>query len=142
MRTRFFLAIPDRQAAASLARIIRKEYSEIVAIMQVGVARIRFRIPENASLKGKRQIVRPIIARIGNKFSVAVAEVDDNDLWQVATLGISCVSNDKRQANEVLSKVVEFVANGRFDIEMLDYEIEIIPVLGDQENLSNFPPSE
>jgi len=58
-----------------------------------------------------------------------VAEVDDNDLWQLATLGICCVSNDKRHANEILSKVVDFIVKGRFEVEILNYEIEILPVL-------------
>jgi len=57
-----------------------------------------------------------------------VAEVDDNELWQLATLGISCVSNNQRYTNEVLSKVVDFIANGHFELEIVDYEIEIIPV--------------
>ena len=96
--------------------------------MQVGVLRVRFRLPENASLKGKRQVVKSIIARIGNKFNVAVAEVGDNDLWQLATIGVSCISNDQRQANEVLSKVVDFISQSNFEIEMLDYEMEIMTV--------------
>ena len=99
--------------------------------MHVGICRIRLRLPENETLKGKRQVLKSMISRVGNKFSVSVAEVDDNDLWQLATLGISCVSNDKRQVNEVLSKVVDFVSNSHFDIEMLDYEIEIMAVFGD-----------
>ncbi|MBI2836624.1 MAG: DUF503 domain-containing protein [Chloroflexi bacterium] len=99
--------------------------------MQVGVCRIKFRIPENLSLKGKRQVVKSLTARIGDRFKVSVAEVDDNDLWQLATIGIACVSNDSRLANEVLSKVVDFVNSSHFDIEMLDYEIEVIPVFGD-----------
>src|SRR3989338_998128 len=99
--------------------------------MHAGILRVRFRLPENASLKGKRQIVKPIVARISNKFNVAASEVDDNDLWQIATIGVAWVSNDKRQANEVLSKVVDFISNSHFEIEMLDYKIEIIPVFGD-----------
>jgi uncharacterized protein YlxP (DUF503 family) len=63
---------------------------------------------------------------VRNKFNVAVAEVDDHDLWQLATLGISCVSNDKRHTNEVLSRVVSFITESRFEIEMLDYQIEIL----------------
>ena len=97
--------------------------------MNVGVCKIRLRLPENLSLKGKRQILKSIIARVDNKFNVSVAEVDDQDLWQVATLGICCVSNDKRYTNEVLSKIVNFIVDGRFEIEMLDYAIEIISVL-------------
>ncbi|MFC1933604.1 DUF503 domain-containing protein [Chloroflexota bacterium] len=96
--------------------------------MNVGVCRIRFRLPENLSLKGKRRVVKSITTRVASKFNVSVAEVDDQDLWQVATLGISCVSNDKRHANEVLSRVVGFITEARFEIEILDYEIEILPV--------------
>lgn len=95
--------------------------------MNVGVAKIRLRLPENLSLKGKRQVLKSIISRVEGKFTVSIAEVDDNDRWQLATLGISCVSNDKRHANEILSKVVDFIVRGRFDVEILDYEIEILP---------------
>ena len=95
--------------------------------MIVGVCRIRLRIPENMSLKGKRRILKSIKAQTRNRFDVAVAEVEDQDLWQMATLGACCLSNDSRYTNEVLSKVVNFIANGRFEVEMLDYKIEIIP---------------
>ena len=95
-------------------------------VMHVGVCHIRFRLPENSSLKDKRRTLKSIIARVTNKFNVAVAEVDDHDLWQLATLGISCVSNDKRHANEVLSRVVSFITESRLEIEMLDYQIEIL----------------
>ena len=95
--------------------------------MNVGVAKIRLRLPENLSLKGKRRVLKSIISRVEGKFTVSIAEVNDNDRWQLATLGISCVSNDKRHANEILSKVVDFIVRGRFDVEILDYEIEILP---------------
>ena len=97
--------------------------------MNIGVCKISLRLPENLSLKGKRQVLRSVTTRIRNKFNVSVAEVDDQDLWQLATLGICCVSNDKRYTNEVLSKVVNFVVDSRFELEILDYEIEILPVL-------------
>jgi len=96
--------------------------------MHVGVCRISFRLPENGSLKGKRRVLKSITSRVANKFNVSVAEVDHNDVWQLATLGISCVSNDKRHANEVLSKVVDYITDARFEIEMLDYNIEILPI--------------
>ena len=97
--------------------------------MNVGVCKIKLRLPENLSLKGKRRVLKSITTQVGNKFNVSVAEVDDQDLWQLATLGVCCVSNNGRYTNEVLSKVVSFIANSRFDVEMLDYEIEILPVL-------------
>ena len=97
--------------------------------MNVGVCKVRLRLPENLSLKGKRQVLKSITTRVKNKFNVSVAEIDDHDLWQLATLGICCVSNNKRHANEVLSKVVDFIVGARFEVEVVDYEIEILPVL-------------
>ena len=97
--------------------------------MIVGACGISLRLPENLSLKGKRRVLKSIITQVRSRFNVSVAEVDDNDLWQLATIGICCVSNDNRHTNEVLSKVVDFIGNGRFEVEMLNYEIEILPVL-------------
>lgn len=96
--------------------------------MNVGTCRVKLRFPENLSLKGKRQILKSITTRLRSRFNVSVAEVDDNELWQVASLGICCVSNNKRYTNEVLSKAVDFIVNGRFEVEILDYEVEILPV--------------
>jgi len=96
--------------------------------MNVGVCKVSLRLPENMSLKGKRQVLKSITSRVRHKFNVAVAEVDDNDVWQLSTIGICCVSNNRRHTNQVLSKVVDFIVNGRFDVEILDYEIEIISI--------------
>jgi uncharacterized protein len=96
--------------------------------VNVGICKVKLRLPDNLSLKGKRQVVKSITARLKNKFNVSVAEVEDNDLWQLATIGICFVSNDKRFTNEVLSKAVELVVNSQGDFEMLDYEIEILAV--------------
>ncbi len=97
--------------------------------MNIGVCKVRLHLPENQSLKSKRQVVKPIIARIKNQYNVSIAEVEDQDLWQLATLGIACVSNDARHINATLSKVVDSITQSRFAIEMLDYKIEILPVL-------------
>ena len=96
--------------------------------MNVAVGRVGLRIPENMSLKGKRQVLKSITSRIRNRFNVAVAEVDDNDNWRIATIGICCISNDRRHSNQVISRVIDFIEKGRFEIELLDYEIEIIDV--------------
>lgn len=95
--------------------------------MHIGVLKIKLRLPENESLKGKRQVISSIIARVRNSFNVGIAEVDDQDYWQLATLGIACVSNDPQHANEILSKVLNFISNCRYDCELLDYQLEVIP---------------
>lgn len=94
--------------------------------MHVGACKVRLRLPENHSLKGKRQVVKSIIHRVQNEYNVSIAEVDDQDLWQVVVLGIVCVSQSGRHCNEMLSKVVDFIERCRFDVEILDYELEIL----------------
>ncbi|MFC2040266.1 DUF503 domain-containing protein [Chloroflexota bacterium] len=96
--------------------------------MDIGVCSIHIRMPENGSLKDKRRVVKSITARLSNKYNVSVAEVGDNDTWQKATIGVCCVSNDTRFNNSVLSGIVEFVQHGNFDMEFIDYEIEMISV--------------
>lgn len=94
--------------------------------MNIGVCKLQLRLPENQSLKGKRQVLHSITARVKDRYNVSIAEVDDQDLWQLVTLGIACVSESAQHANQVLSKVVDFIEKGRFDIELLDYEIEVM----------------
>ncbi len=94
--------------------------------MHIGVCRIMLHLPESASLKDKRQVSRSLSARIRNSFNVAVAEVEDHELWQRLTLAVCCVSTDSAHANEMVSKVVEFIEETRRDLELLDYETEIM----------------
>ncbi len=92
--------------------------------MVVGLANIDIHIPESGSLKSKRQLLKRIKDRVKNKFNVSIAEVGHNDLWQRTTIGVSVVANDKKFANQVLSKVVEQI-NKENGLQILDYSIEI-----------------
>lgn len=96
--------------------------------MHIGVARIALHLAENASLKGKRMVVRSVAQRVRNRFNVAVAEIDSQDVWQVATLGIVCVSDNPRHSNEVLSKVIDFIESERLDAEVGEVDFELIAV--------------
>jgi uncharacterized protein YlxP (DUF503 family) len=93
--------------------------------MVVGLANIDIHIPESGSLKSKRHFLKSIKDRIKNKFNVSIAEVGHNDLWQRTTIGVSVVANDKKFANQVLSKVVEQI-NKEDGVQILDYSIEIL----------------
>jgi uncharacterized protein YlxP (DUF503 family) len=94
--------------------------------MAVGVCTIYLRIPANHSLKGKRQVLKSLIARVRKDFNVSIAEVDQQDAWQAATLGVACVSSDSAYAHGLLTTVVKAVSAYRLDAEVLDFEIEIL----------------
>lgn len=96
--------------------------------MHVGVARVGLQMAENSSLKGKRMVVRSVVQRVRNRFNVAIAEIDTQDVWDLITLGIVCVSDDPRHANEMLSKVIDFIESERLDAEVGGVELELIAV--------------
>lgn len=77
--------------------------------MVVGTCTISLHIPESGSLKSKRWVLRRIKDRVRNKFNVSIAEIDDFDLWQRATLGVAVVSKDGRFASQVISKVIDLI---------------------------------
>lgn len=93
--------------------------------MFVGIEQIELFIPESGSLKSKRFVLKSIKTKISNKFNVAIAEVDNNDKWQRATLGISTISNDKKIIDSTLNKILNFIENDD-RVQLLDYSIEIL----------------
>ncbi len=92
--------------------------------MIVGTLRIRLVLRDSHSLKDKRQVLKSIKDRLSNKFNVSIAEVDHQDEWQQATLGVAMVGTDTRYVNSVLSKLVDHL---RFapGAELVDYELEM-----------------
>jgi uncharacterized protein YlxP (DUF503 family) len=99
--------------------------------MNIGLCRVQLHLPENQSLKDKRQVIKSLITRIHNRFNVSVAEIDEHDRWQMASLGIGYVSTSGQHAHQVLTRVVGFIQRERLDAELVDYEIEIIQALSD-----------
>jgi uncharacterized protein len=90
--------------------------------MTVGIARLTLFIPDSHSLKEKRMVVRRVKDRTRDKFNVAIAEVEDNDVWQRAVLGLAVVGNDRRFVDSALDEVVRFV---RGEAEVVNAEREV-----------------
>ena len=94
--------------------------------MNIGVCRIELDLPASHSLKDKRKVVRSIVDRVRSRFNVAIAEVDNTGRWNTATLGVTCVSNDGRHANEMLSRVVQFIEGCREETVLANYDVETL----------------
>ena len=93
--------------------------------MAIGICTVYLRIPENHSLKGKRQVLQSVMDRVRKDFNVSIAEMDQQDAWQASTLGVACISSDSAYAHGLLIKVVQAISAYRLDAEIIDYEIEI-----------------
>ena len=92
--------------------------------MVVGVCTIDLHLPGTGSLKDKRRILLSMKERIKKAYNVSIAEVDGNDLWQRAVLGIACVANEGRYVNQVLDGVLNTIrANPA--VELVDHHTEL-----------------
>ncbi len=96
--------------------------------MIVGTLKITLHLPYNHSLKEKRRALKSLLSRVQSEFNVAAAEVDGNDLWQVAHLGFACVTNDSHHATEILSRIVGYIERSRPDVQLVDYSVELISI--------------
>jgi uncharacterized protein len=94
--------------------------------MFVGVCRIHLRIPDIDSLKAKRSIVRRVVERTAKRFTVAVAEVAEQDVHRRAVVGFAVVSADAAHANAMVDRIVSFVS-GLGEAVIEDRKMEILP---------------
>lgn len=92
--------------------------------MIIGACSLKLMIFESNSLKDKRQVIKSIIGRIQERFNVSIAEVDLNQSWQTSVIGVVCVTNDGKHANQILSNVIKFI-DGDCRVEIIGQEIEI-----------------
>jgi uncharacterized protein YlxP (DUF503 family) len=95
----------------------------------VGLARLVIHIPGSRSLKDKRQVVKSVLARVQREYHLAAAEVEEQDRWQVAVLGLACVSADSRHCDEVLAKATSFVGRQLSDGHIVNVQTEILHAL-------------
>ena len=91
--------------------------------MIVGTLKIRLSMRDCHSLKDKRRVLKSLKDTLSNKFNISVAEVEDQDVWQSAEVGIAAVGTDTPFVQSVLSNVVNYV---KFwgGVQVVDYETE------------------
>ena len=74
-------------------------------------------------MKTKRAAIRPIVDGLRHRFPVSVAEVDHQNQWQRAAIGVAVVGSSATQVRAVLASVERFVVAAP-DVELLDVETE------------------
>jgi len=77
--------------------------------MVVGVCTVELFISESHSLKDKRQVLHSLKDRLHGKFNLSIAEVDGQDLWQKAVLGMACVANESGHVHQVLDQALNTI---------------------------------
>jgi uncharacterized protein YlxP (DUF503 family) len=90
----------------------------------VGVLQVELSIPGAYSLKEKRHVLKGLLERLRRDFGVAAAEVDRQDVWNSAIVGVAFVSNDAKHAESHLQKALNSLEKSR-DAVVADSQIEV-----------------
>ena len=92
--------------------------------MFTGIVRIELHLPGCTSLKEKRSLVQGLKERIRHRTHASVAEVDHQELWQRAALGVALVSGERRQLDGLLQAVRQLVLSAH-GAELLDWQEDV-----------------
>jgi len=93
--------------------------------MEIGVSEIELQLGGVRSLKEKRKLIKSVIAKIQNKYNLSVAEVDYQDVWQSAVLGLAGISTEKSYLSRVLEKAVHIIEEDG-NCVIVDYKIYFV----------------
>ena len=89
--------------------------------MVVGLLQIEVHVPNAHSLKDKRSVLKSLRDQLRGHFNVSVAEVDANDTWQRATVGVSAVGEGRDYVEGLLREVTEWLRRTRL-VELIQVE--------------------
>ena len=93
-------------------------------MLEVGVLQFTILLRSSRSLKQKRHVVKSIKDKLRARFNVAVAEVDDQDVWQKGTLGLVTCGNDSKKLRSTLDKIV-MLLRLHPTAELIDWQIDL-----------------
>lgn len=95
--------------------------------MFIGIGRYEIFIAHSGSLKDKRRVLRAVTMSVQKRFNVAIAEVDYQDKWQRAAIGVSCVAESGSHCRKVLQEVEKQIGRAAIDGgELTQRHVEIV----------------
>jgi len=93
--------------------------------MNIGLLRVSLFIAGATSLKDKRQVLHSMITRVKNKFNVALAEIEAQDLHQRCELGIVSINTSRSELERTLDYVLSFIESNP-DCQLMQVETEFL----------------
>ena len=93
--------------------------------MIIAILKVDLYIHGASSLKDKRTVIRGIKDRIGDKFNVSIAELDFQDKWQRAQLGIAQVGSDFKYVEKNMNTIFKILDSNDF-AEVIEHSLEFL----------------
>ena len=93
--------------------------------MIIGTCKVYLSADWVTNLKEKRTILKSLIERAKHKFNISIAEIERMDSHKHIVIGIACVTNDARLADNIIQNVINFIERNT-DAQLDDYVMEIL----------------
>ena len=93
--------------------------------MVVGLLRIEVHLPNAHTLKEKRSVLNSLKDQLRGRFNISVAEVDANETWQRATVGISTLGSSRAYTEKLLREVTAWIRASRL-VELIAIEEDYV----------------
>ncbi len=91
----------------------------------IGLLLVDLFVPASGSLKEKRMVLKSLQGRLQSRFNISVAQLDTDDKWQLATLGITMIANDRRFIDQCLQSVLLFIESFA-PVEISDHQLTFL----------------
>ena len=93
--------------------------------MRIATIIFRLRAPWVHSLKGKRMIVKSLVAKLRNRYNVSASEIDEQDTHQIIVIGVAAIVPHNAFADSLMEDISQFVEENT-EAEIIDEEREIL----------------
>lgn len=93
--------------------------------MNLGILTVEVYLNNSGSLKEKRMVLKSLKDKLRNNFNISIAELDEQDKWQKAILGIVVIGNKRIFLNQQLSSILEYI-NKFNSLEIVNHQIELL----------------
>ena len=79
---------------------------------------IKIDLPFAQNLKDKRSVITSITTKVSKKYNVSISEIEFNDIWKSAKLGIAIVAKNGKALDSMIENIIEYVEYSHPDIRL------------------------
>ena len=90
------------------------------------MCKISLRLQHAHSLKYKRRLIKPILARVSARFNASISEIGENDVHSRSLIGFAIATSDARTANMLTDTILRFIEHSSPEVELLQIDREIL----------------
>ncbi|WP_195947673.1 DUF503 domain-containing protein [Paraclostridium bifermentans] len=95
--------------------------------MKIYILKVDLRASWVHSLKEKRMVVKSITSKLKNKFNISVAEIENQDVHQLVTIGIIGISLDQSTCYSNKENIINFIESNT-DAEIINIDEDVLNI--------------